>query len=206
MFYAMLMLASAMAEDVVEGTVELDGSSKVEKAPEAAAVSTFDVKQVASLLEKEGLGEHTKSFAKHKIDGAALLEVTEEEMKDELGMKLLGPRKQLAALIRKNGGGKSSGGMGGMPGLPDLGALLGGSGGGGMMGGMPGMPDLSELMKNMPAMPGMDGGKGGADGMPDLSKLMGGMGGAGGMMGGAGGMMGGAGGMMGGAGGMMGGM
>merc|ERR1712196_458938 len=143
--------------------------------------------EVGSMLEKEGFGEHVDAFKKHKIDGAAFLEVTEEEMKEELGMKLLGPRKQLAALIRKNGGGKSSGG-GGFPGLPDLGALLGGGKDGGMMGGMPGMPDLSELMKNVPPMPGMDG-KEGKDGMPDLSKMMAGMGGAGGMMGGGAGMM-----------------
>lgn len=50
------------------------------------------------------LKQYTTSFAENEIDGEALLELTDQELKDDLGITPLGHRKQLIRLIKKLGG------------------------------------------------------------------------------------------------------
>src|SRR5215470_4857055 len=52
---------------------------------------------IAAWLEKLGISEYTPSFTEHRINGAALPDLTDQDLKD-IGMPLWHRRKILAAI------------------------------------------------------------------------------------------------------------
>lgn len=59
----------------------------------ANTVGAWSEEQVGEWLAEHELGQHAPRFRKHRVDGAALIEITEEELKDELGVRSVKDRK-----------------------------------------------------------------------------------------------------------------
>ena len=66
-----------------------------------APPSQWTVAQVAQWVGSIGLPEAAQSFAEHEIEGAALLELTTAELKDELGVTKFGHVKKLSKAIEE---------------------------------------------------------------------------------------------------------
>ncbi|KAH3759348.1 tetratricopeptide repeat protein [Pelomyxa schiedti] len=64
-------------------------------------VKLFTVKEVTVLLEQIGLGAHSKAFEENEITGVALLELSDDDLKNELGITKLGPRRTLLSFIKE---------------------------------------------------------------------------------------------------------
>jgi len=58
-------------------------------------VGAWEEEDVAAWLEELGLGTHASAFRREQVDGPALLELTPEELRHELGVAPLGVRKRL---------------------------------------------------------------------------------------------------------------
>ncbi|KAK4299027.1 hypothetical protein Pmani_028663 [Petrolisthes manimaculis] len=56
---------------------------------------------VGRWLEAQGLGQYKHGFTRHKINGEALLLLTEKDLKEELNIKILGDVKRLFAAIAR---------------------------------------------------------------------------------------------------------
>lgn len=80
-----LSVALALATRSAAEQVSVDASG----AQAAFNVGAGSVEEVSTWLDEIGFGDLKKSFAKHVIDGPALREITEEELK-ELGVKKVG--------------------------------------------------------------------------------------------------------------------
>jgi len=57
-------------------------------------VAEWSEPQVASWLDRFGYGAHRRAFARKGIDGLALLELTEPDLRDEFKVAALGLRKR----------------------------------------------------------------------------------------------------------------
>lgn len=62
-------------------------------------VEDWSVGDVCDWLQAQGFARYVASFARENIDGDVLLELTLEELKDELGVTSLGDRKRLFEAI-----------------------------------------------------------------------------------------------------------
>ncbi|KAJ1639746.1 hypothetical protein T492DRAFT_1139224 [Pavlovales sp. CCMP2436] len=62
-------------------------------------VSGFSVAEVGDWLVQEGFGDAKKAFAVQGVDGHALLDLNEDELKNELGVNRLGPRRRFARTL-----------------------------------------------------------------------------------------------------------
>lgn len=60
----------------------------------ADEVASWSVEGVASWLDNTGLGKYKRAFAKHEVDGMALPDITEDELKMDLGVSEIGLRKR----------------------------------------------------------------------------------------------------------------
>eukprot|EP00304_Pavlova_gyrans_P007899 CAMPEP_0206052434 /NCGR_PEP_ID=MMETSP1466-20131121/33760_1 /ASSEMBLY_ACC=CAM_ASM_001126 /TAXON_ID=44452 /ORGANISM="Pavlova gyrans, Strain CCMP608" /LENGTH=352 /DNA_ID=CAMNT_0053427589 /DNA_START=22 /DNA_END=1080 /DNA_ORIENTATION=+ len=78
--------------------VALASQARAEEVDAAKDVGVANVEEVASWLDEAGFGDLKKAFAKNVIDGPALREITEEELK-ELGVKKVGARKLFGRLL-----------------------------------------------------------------------------------------------------------
>jgi hypothetical protein len=66
-----------------------------------AAPSQWTVAQVAEWVRSIGLPEAAQSFAEHEVEGAALLDLTTAELKDELGVSKFGHVKKLSKALEE---------------------------------------------------------------------------------------------------------
>lgn len=64
-------------------------------------VQEWSILDVSKCLELAGLGQYKEAFTVEDIDGETLLNLSENEIKDDLGMKPLGHRKKLLRLRSK---------------------------------------------------------------------------------------------------------
>eukprot|EP00667_Euglena_gracilis_P007818 EG_transcript_7905 len=67
----------------------------------AQPVQLWSIAQVTSWLASEGLGEFIPTFQKNQIDGMSLLQVTKQDLKDELEIPKLPDRKRVWAAIER---------------------------------------------------------------------------------------------------------
>lgn len=74
--------------------------SKRRAAPEPAAnVREWDERKLLDWLEAAGFGRHRRTFERHRLDGAGLAETTEDELRTELRMTIVGERKRLRLAV-----------------------------------------------------------------------------------------------------------
>mmetsp|Transcript_28920 Transcript_28920/g.77800 ORF Transcript_28920/g.77800 Transcript_28920/m.77800 type:complete len:357 (+) Transcript_28920:49-1119(+) len=85
-----------MRTTVISALVTFTAAAAAQDAP--TDVGQGNVEDVATWLDETGFSDLKKTFAKHVIDGPALREITEEELK-ELGVKKVGPRKLFGRLL-----------------------------------------------------------------------------------------------------------
>lgn len=64
-------------------------------------VDNWSIEKVQSWLKEKGFKEYSEKFQTHKIDGATLLTMTESDIKDYLGIKILGDLRRLLFHIEK---------------------------------------------------------------------------------------------------------
>jgi hypothetical protein len=76
-----------------------DASSECDILP--TDIAEWAEPQVAEWLEEFGYGKHRRQFARKRIDGLALMELTEEDLKDEFGVWPLGLRKRFGRSLCK---------------------------------------------------------------------------------------------------------
>ncbi|CAL4107814.1 unnamed protein product, partial [Meganyctiphanes norvegica] len=61
--------------------------------------SEWSITEVGQWLDTQGFSDYAEKFAKHKVDGLALLLLTENELKVEMDIKVLGDLKRLVVAI-----------------------------------------------------------------------------------------------------------
>jgi hypothetical protein len=69
----------------------------------STGVRSWKVRDVEVWLHGLGLEEHTQAFARHRVDGALLLQIDEPDLSDELGVASRLQRKRLLTAIRDLG-------------------------------------------------------------------------------------------------------
>ena len=69
----------------------------------STGVRSWKVRDVEVWLHGLGLEEHTQAFARHRVDGALLLQIDEADLSDELGVASRLQRKRLLTAIRDLG-------------------------------------------------------------------------------------------------------
>src|SRR5262249_60712379 len=62
------------------------------------------MRSVSEWLASLGLSEYAERFAEHRIDFSTLRDLTEQDLKEELGVVRLGDRRKLLRAIAKLGG------------------------------------------------------------------------------------------------------
>ena len=67
----------------------------------AFSASSWTVEETSQWLRNNGFEEQIQAFADNDIDGSALLELTQEELKDDLKIGSLGKRKAIIREIEK---------------------------------------------------------------------------------------------------------
>ena len=67
----------------------------------ALSASRGTVQQTSEWLRTSGFEEHIEAFVENDIDGSALLELTQEELKDDLKIGSFGKRKAIVREIEK---------------------------------------------------------------------------------------------------------
>ncbi|XP_065180446.1 uncharacterized protein LOC135811005 [Sycon ciliatum] len=68
--------------------------------PMGSPVAEWSVEQVQRWLTGIGLGMHTASFQEHYVDGQCLLEITDDQLKYDMGITALGHRTQIMRKIK----------------------------------------------------------------------------------------------------------
>ena len=80
------------------------GGASDAAAPRASTgVRSWKVRDVEAWLHGLGLAEHAQAFARHRVDGALLLQIDEADLSDELGVASRLQRKRLLTAIRDLG-------------------------------------------------------------------------------------------------------
>eukprot|EP01116_Phalansterium_solitarium_P025652 TRINITY_DN9911_c0_g1_i1.p1 TRINITY_DN9911_c0_g1~~TRINITY_DN9911_c0_g1_i1.p1 ORF type:complete len:432 (-),score=155.32 TRINITY_DN9911_c0_g1_i1:233-1528(-) len=92
------LVARTRSEGAISKQIIEDALSKQPVAHDAylhSAVEHWTVDDVARWLEAEGFGEHLQAFGHNRIDGSVLLLLDEADLKESLGVSLVGDRKKL---------------------------------------------------------------------------------------------------------------
>ncbi len=80
-----------MTEDDIEKLGLIEGMGDIEE---------WTVSQVAEWIERLGFKEYSQNFEDNLIDGATLIELENQELKDDLGVSAFGARKQILRAVR----------------------------------------------------------------------------------------------------------
>ena len=63
-------------------------------------VHAWRLSDVQAWLRNSGLAEHAEAFALHRVDGALLVQIDDEDLRGELGITSRLQRKRLLAAVR----------------------------------------------------------------------------------------------------------
>jgi hypothetical protein len=67
---------------------------------EAEHPKEWSVGDTMQWLAKKGLARYAPTFADHNVDGALLLQLTSDDLRNELGIQSLGDRRKLQLYIK----------------------------------------------------------------------------------------------------------
>ena len=102
---AALPSAPAIAQLLVDEPLpdRAAGGASAAAARASTGVRSWKVRDVEAWLHGLGLAEHAQAFARHRVDGALLLQIDEADLSDELGVASRLQRKRLLTAIRDLG-------------------------------------------------------------------------------------------------------
>jgi len=63
-------------------------------------IAKWTVKEVADWIENIGFKEFRQNFEENLVDGATLIELESQELKDDLGVSAFGARKQILRAVQ----------------------------------------------------------------------------------------------------------